>query len=183
MLGAGLGMAFGGTVLARARLSNGEERELAAGDGTMLTLTGGITPLWTETVGFGISAEMGWKRDAVTASNGEISLERFPLLLTAHVLVHAEGPSYLMLLAGIQSDFGINLDGGSFFSADYTLKTGLGIVGALGYLHALTPNLTVDGLVRVVRLDYKASDGAGNSSTVAANSIGVILGLRYHFGD
>lgn len=176
-------MAFGGTVLARARLSNGQERELAGGDGMMVMVTGGITPWWTDTVGFGISAEMGWKRDAVTASNGEISLERFPFLLMAHILVHAEGPSYLMLLAGVQADAGITLDGGPFFSANYSLETGMGIVGALGYLHALTPNLSVDGFVRVVKLDYHASDGAGASATVGANSVGVTLGLRYHFGD
>jgi hypothetical protein len=73
MVGLGFGLAVGGDPLVAAEYSNGEERRITAAGGAEFAVTFAMTPLWAGVLGFGVSGELGWKLQLVSATNGEVS--------------------------------------------------------------------------------------------------------------
>ena len=91
-LTAGVGFCFGGESLYTVSFLNAPDRNLNAGRGVLVTVGGLWTPLWIDDqFGFGAGASAGWKYDSIEASNGAVSLTRFPLTATAHSLSLAVG--------------------------------------------------------------------------------------------
>ena len=147
----------------------------------MFAVTGGFTPLWLGPVGLGLSGELGWKTDDISASNGKITIDRFPALATAHMLAHVDKNSYFVLLAGAQVDLGIMLGTKGVQPFDFGLETGVGLVAGGGYCHSFGSNFTMDGSVRVVKMDYHAHTNTGATGTLGANHIAFLLGGHYQF--
>ena len=147
----------------------------------MFLLSFATTPWWSDTFGFGLSGELGWKGQSISATNGEVSMSRFPLLVAAQLLAHIADPSYVTMFAGIQYDFNIGFDtNGIGVSPEFRLESNLGKLAGVGYHHALGSRLTVDGQLRFVKMDYTAYQG-GAMGTVAANHFAFLLGVNFVF--
>lgn len=83
-----LGMLFGGDDLATATFTNGENSSLPAGSGMSLSLGAQWTPLWIgNAVGIGLGGSLGYKENSINASNGSVTLSRYPLVAALHAII------------------------------------------------------------------------------------------------
>jgi hypothetical protein len=181
-LGVRFGFAAGGETLARAQ-GGGSDLTLTAGGGATFAADLRLTPLWLgDAFGFGAGAEIGWKGQNVSASNGSISLNRYPLIVTAHAIARVGSYSYFLLAGGIEKDLAIDLSGSGAGAVDGVhVDSSVGGVGSLAFVYALTPHLAFDGTVRFAVLHYTLSDPTGTSAPLSAGYGGFTLGGQYHF--
>lgn len=182
MVGLAFGLAVGGDPLVAAEYANGEERRITAAGGAEFAVTFALTPLWAGVFGFGVSGELGWKLQLVSATNGEVMLTRVPAVATAHMLAKVVEGQYVAVLAGIQHDVGIGFEVSGVGQAPaYSLQSGLGLLAGLGYHYLFTEHLSFDFRLRFVKLDYTAHAGS-DTATVKANHVSFLLGVSYIFG-
>ena len=106
--------------------------------------------------------------------NGRTAFNRFPLLVTAHVLVRTERPWYVKLGGGIEK----HLTGGD-------LEAGLGLhdgpsrpVGEIGVYRLFGPRGygALEAAVRYSRVRYGMRD-------IDGSSLGLLLSLHYNYSD
>ena len=182
-IAARVGFTAGGDTIATARSSNGSERQVAGGGGGLVALEARVTPLWwRDTVGLGVGAELGWKGQEISASNGSISLSRFPFLATAHLVARVGERSYVQLTGGVEKDLAVSLTGtGDGSVGGIEVEGAWGGTGSLAYAYAFTPHFLFDGTVRVAGLNYTARDTTGASARLSASYGGFSFGLQYHF--
>ncbi len=183
-IGVRFGFAGGGDTLVRAQLSDGTERTITAGGGGNIAADLRLTPLWiADTVGFGVGAELGWKGQEISATNGSVGMDRYPLIVTAHVMARVADYAYLVLAGGVEKDLGITLSGSGAgaIGGFVDFQSALGGIGSLAFAYALTPHLSFDGTVRVGILQYDLSDGNGGTGRASASYGGFTLGGSYQF--
>jgi hypothetical protein len=162
------GYSGGGATLVTAQYQNGDTSTIDAGQGLILSIGGLVTPLWNEkTFGLGGGAEIGWKYEGIGASNANLSLSRFPLILSLHALVLLQGRTYLFLAAGAEKDLGID------FSPVPGVTGTWGPYGALGFY-----KWGHRGAV-----DLQAHFAAMKYSGVDAKTFGVTLGMHVNIGE
>ena len=108
-----LGGGFGGDTLVRATSSDGGSKTLSAGAGVASSVGLMYTPLWLagDLLGLGVGTELGVKLDSISASNGKVSLTRFPASGTLHALVRTADQWFVLLTGGVEKDLGIDLSG------------------------------------------------------------------------
>jgi hypothetical protein len=182
-LGLRFGFAGGGDTLASAQLSDGSSRSVSGGGGGAVAADLKLTPFWlADTVGFGAGGEIGWKGQEISADNGSVSLDRFPLVVTAHVILRATDYAYFMLSGGVEKDLAISFTGSGVgaLNGDVTFKSSIGGAGALAFYYALTPHFTLDAAVRFARLHYDVA-GPGGTGRVDASNGGFSMGAQYQF--
>lgn len=129
------GIAFGGEDFVQATDSNGGSDSLSSGSGVILGIGAMVTPLWAgDVAGFGLGADASIKYDHLSASNGSASITRYPISLTAHVLLNvADGLHYIILKGGAVRDFGVNYSASGFADLDANVSGTWGPTGAVGY--------------------------------------------------
>lgn len=170
------GLAFGGDDLVTAEYDNGEERTLSAGTGVILSVGATATPLWAGPVGFGVGVDLGWKYTQLTAENGTLSLERFPVVGSLHTLFHVGGSWYLLAAGGVHHELGVSISGDGVFdgiSADP--ESSLGFMGEIGALYGKR-GFGVDATLRYTTLEYEA-----NGDTADASNFGFFTGVHYNW--
>ncbi len=173
-LGFRVGFAFGGDNLIRARMSNGEERTIDAGKGGVLALGAMVTPLWaSENIGFGGGVEAGWKGVEISAKNGSISLSRFPLITTLHMLLAASERWSVRLAGGLTKDLGVSLSGDGDVSGHAEFDSSWGGTGEITVYYRQTQSFAIDFGLRYTSLTYSFED-----SKVDASSVGFMCGLH-----
>ena len=169
------GFAFGGDTLVTAQLSNGDERSLDAGGGASLSIGARVTPLWIrKRVGFGGGLEVGWKLDRIRASNGGASIDRFPAVASAHMLMRVARRSFLRAGAGFEKHLGVNLEAdGVFGMVDVNLRSTLGQVVELGHYRLHSRHVATEVLFRYTHVRYTfvggSVDGSNGSLSVAVH--------------
>jgi hypothetical protein len=138
--GSGLSLFFGagagGTDFVKASSSNGDSETLSSGSGVILGVGLILTPLWiAETFGFGVGADAAIKYDQLSASNGDASIMRYPISLTAHVLANVSGGGnhFIVLRGGAIRDFRVHYSTSGFATIDANVTGTWGPTGALGY--------------------------------------------------
>jgi len=175
-IGAGLGFGFGGNTLATLVLTDGSSNDLKAGDGLAVNVSGMGTPFWpTDSVGFGLGAEIGLKYRAVTASNGGVSFIRFPAVVFGQMLARATERGAFLLRAGAEYDLGAHVSGdgiGSGISADLTSH--VGFVGEAGLWFQPNNHAALTLTFRYTHLTYSVG---GND--IAASNAGVMVGYVF----
>jgi hypothetical protein len=130
------GAGFGGTDFVRATSSNGDSQTLSSGSGVILGVGLILTPIWVaETLGFGVGADVSVKYDQLSAENGTASITRYPIALTAHVLVNVSGGGnhFIILRGGAIRDFGVNYSTSGFATIDANVTGTWGPTGSFGY--------------------------------------------------
>ena len=173
-----LGYAFGGDTLARAVLSNGEDRTLDAGKGVVVAVEGAVTPLWVgDVVGLGARAQVGFRYGSISASNGTISLIRWPLLLGVHTLLRFTDVAYVRIGANIETHAGVSLsasgDGGS---GSVDLDSSLGVGGELSLFFRWGAHACYNFAIQYTNIRYSAS-----GVSVDASNGAFTLGIGYAF--
>jgi hypothetical protein len=178
--GSGLSMffggAFGGADFVKATDSDGDESTLSSGSGVILGIGAMLTPLWVaESVGFGLALDGAIKYDHLGASNGSASITRFPLALTAHVLMDvSDGLHFLIFKGGVTRDFGVNYSASGFASIDADVSGTWGPTGGLGYYKRSNDVFGWDILGF-----FALTKHVIGTERVSANSIGVTWGLHW----
>jgi hypothetical protein len=168
-MGVGLegGIAYGGDELVTATLSNGKMEGIQAGSGLFLALTAHWTPFWfNDTAGLGLALSAGGKVDEISASNGEVKFERFPLAASLQLLVPAVDRWFMLVRGGVVKEIGAALSGDGFASGlnvDFASK--LGAFGDWGFYRAIGRHGGLVVLFRYTRVGYTLGgadvDGSG----------------------
>lgn len=143
--------------------------ELDAGVGWTSAIAGTVTPLWIKRrFGFGAGVEIGLKHSSVGTMNGRTAFNRFPLLVTAHVLVRTERPWYVKLGGGIEKHLAGEISSGS-------VQGRAGPVGEIGVYRLFGPRGygALEAAVRYSRVRH------GNA-TIDGSSVGLLLSLHYN---
>jgi hypothetical protein len=155
-LGLRLGVSFGGETLATGQLSNGDELTLTTGKGAFTTLEAMFTPLWIgDWLGVGVGAEVGFMSGSISASNGDISFSRFPVIATAHVMLRTSHQWYLLGGGGVRRDLSPSVSGSGFGSGvGASFESRWGGVAQAGAYFALNEHLGFDGLFRLTLMSY-----------------------------
>jgi hypothetical protein len=159
------GSGFIGLPVAATPTSPGGLEKVSTGGGLDLSVGVAGTPIWVRPrVGLGGSVELGWKYDATGLSNPDLTLQRFPLVMTVHVLARASEQIFVLGGGGIDKEFGLTFHGpyGSGQVRDQPLSTGLGAVVQLGGLLALSRRLALEALLRYTRVSYEGAIDASN---------------------
>jgi hypothetical protein len=173
----GVGFFAGGDSLYKVALDTGMDRFINAGRGVLVTVGGLWTPVWVDDqVGFGAGASVGWKYDTIEASNGEVSLTRFPLTATVHSLIRFNKRWFTLLSGGLTKEIGGEMSGSGFAANASRSFTGtLGLLGEGGVYFAIS-SATLGAAVR-----YSSSRDQFGGSEVDASSLGVIAASQYTF--
>jgi hypothetical protein len=180
-LTAGVGFFGGGDSLYRVKLDTGQDRVLNAGRGVLVTVGALWTPLWAplweeDQLGLGLGASVGWKYDAISASNGEVSLTRFPLTATAHALIRLNKKWFTLVSGGLTKELGGKLSGSGFAAKDSASFTGtLGPLCEGGLYFTIGP-VTLGAAVR-----YSSSSTQWGFAEADASSLGIIAASQYRF--
>jgi hypothetical protein len=177
-IGLELGLAFGGDELASAQLSNGNTEKLHAGDGLLVALVGAWTPLWLgDGLGLGLGVSVGWKYGDVSASNGSVSLSRFPFSAFVQILPRLDGRWFFVLRGGVTEEQGATLSGSGVASIpDVGFASRPGGFGDVGAYRAFASGA---GLLWVAR--YTNEKLVLDGQSFDASSIGVAFGI--YFGN
>jgi hypothetical protein len=178
MIGLRVGLAFGGDNLAHATSTAGSKVSLNAGGGVILALEGMVTPIWiAETVGLGVTGEIGVKYDSLDADNGSISLLRWPMYLGAHALIRASNRVYLRLGGGVEKHAGVHLElSGQIGTGSADFTSSLGGAGEVGICVRSNSNFVWDFGLRYTAVKYSAGGG-----TLNANNGSVSTAVGYAF--
>ncbi|HEY7371587.1 MAG TPA: hypothetical protein VIF57_05360 [Polyangia bacterium] len=172
-----LGYAGGGRDLVTATFANGEESTLSSGDGLILALGADFTPIWIgDVLGLGAGATFGLKYAEVGASNGRVSLLRFPLAATMNVFVGVSRRWLLLFRAGVVEDTNARLTGNGVANLpDIPLSSSLGFIGEAGVAFARGDHLGMSLTMRITAIDYSYG-----GETIPAANIGVVMSLYYN---
>jgi hypothetical protein len=132
------GLGGGGDDLVKVELSDGSTQTLSAGDGVSFSLGLMLTPLWVgDSLGVGVSGTLGYKYWSVGASNGDVSMARFPFTAGVHLLPRV-GQNWLLLVrGGIDKETDVSISSSGVAAGTYAnLTAGLGgfAEGGLYYL-------------------------------------------------
>ena len=167
------GAAVGGDNLVKVNLNDGNQKTLDAGAGALAALGLRVTPLWLKgTIGFGAGGELGWKGSHISASNGDVTLTRYPLLLLAHGMARVSDHAYVLVAGGIEKQLGVHMSGSGFGGGlDVPFTSRLGGTGEVALLYAETANLAFDFTLRLSRLTYEYQ-----GQPFDANSVGFAIG-------
>ena len=173
-MGVGLegGIAYGGDELVTATFSGGQMRGIQAGSGLFLALTAHWTPFWfNDTAGLGFALSAGGKFDEISASNGYVVFERFPLTGSLQLLVPAVDRWVMLVRGGVVKELGGKLSGdglASGLNVDFASK--LGAFGDWGFYRAIGNHGGLVLLFRYTRVGYTVggTDVDGNSIALAA---------------
>jgi hypothetical protein len=173
----GVGFFFGGDTLALVTFDNGQDRVLKAGRGVLVTAGGMWTPLWIDDqFGFGAAASAGWKWDAIEASNGDVTLIRFPVAVSVHSLIRFDKRWFTLLSGGLTKEFGGNIAGSGFAgTGSHTFTNTLGLLGE-GAVYCDITYVTLGLAVR-----YSSSKDQFGNVEVDATSLGFIAATQYTF--
>jgi hypothetical protein len=176
-LTAGVGFFFGGESLYKVTFIDAPDRNLNAGRGVLVTVGGLWTPLWIDDqFGFGAGASASWKYDSIEASNGSVSLTRFPLSATVHSLIRIDKLWFTLISGGLTKELGGEVSGRGFAAAaNDTFTSTLGLVGEGAVYHAVGP-ATLGAALR-----YSTSHVWFQESKVDASSLGIIASAQYNF--
>lgn len=169
-----MGLAGGGADLVTAEFTNGDRSSLSAGDGLYLAIGATVTPLWIgNRVGLGLGGDIGWKYYSIDASNGSVSMSRYPLDLWAQTLIALSDSWYVHLLAGPHKESGINLSGGGVVSGSASFDSPWGWM-AQGGFYATSSWHSAFGLgLRYTDVHYRIG-----GRTFDASNIGVDLTMH-----
>jgi hypothetical protein len=172
-----LGFFWGGDSLVDAMFVLERDRSLQAGRGLLLSAGALWTPLWaTDSVGFGLGADVGWKYDVIEASNGSASLTRIPVSASAHSLIRLADRWFTLLSAGLHTELAGRLSGsGAFKGIDRDLSGGVGFLAQAG-LHYHVGRVAVGGALR-----YSILKDQVQGTKVDANSFGILASGHYGF--
>jgi hypothetical protein len=173
----GVGFFGGGDTLAVVTFDNGLDRSIRAGRGVLVTAGGMWTPLWIDDqVGFGAAASAGWKWDSIEASNGEVTLTRFPVVVSVHTLIRFDKRWFTLLSGGLTKEFGGKVaSSGLAGIGSHTFTNTLGLLGE----GAVFCDITYVTLGLAVR--YSSSNDQFGDVQVDASSLGVIAASQYTF--
>ncbi len=129
------GMGGGGADLASVTLTDGSTQTLSAGDGVVLAVGLMCTPLWFgDDLGIGFSATAGVKYWDVGASNGDISMTRFPLTFALHLMPRVAPRWFLFLRGGIDKEVDVSISGSGLAAGlNADLNANLGGFGEGGF--------------------------------------------------
>lgn len=174
-LNLGMGLGFGGEVLAEGTLTNGSRQTLEAGRGIVFSLGATLTPIWlARRVGFGIGADAGWKYGAITASDGALAATRYPLVGSAHVLLGIASGWYLRVAGGAVYEANVALRGsGVLKGLDADANDALGGMAEGGVIY-IQHHFGVDLRFRYTALKYEFAGATANASHG-----GVHVGLHF----
>jgi hypothetical protein len=174
---AGVGFFFGGESLYAVSFTNAPDRNLSAGRGVLVALGGLWTPLWLDDrFGFGVGVQAGWKYDSIEASNGSISLTRFPLSTTVHSLIRIDKRWFTLLSVGLTKEVAASVSGSGFAAtASGDVTNSLGLLGE-GALYFNVEHATLGAGVR-----YSASHDWFQYARFDASSVGFIASAQYNF--
>lgn len=175
-LTAGVGFFFGGESIYSVTFLNGPERKLNAGRGVLVTAGGLWTPLWIDDqFGFGVGGSAGWKYDSIEASNGSVSLTRFPLTATVHSLIRFNKQWFTLLSGGLTKEVGGEVSGSGFAdTANGTFTNSLGLLGEAALYRTVGP-ATLGAALR-----YSASHDKFQETKIDASSVGIMAAAQYN---
>lgn len=175
-VGLEMGFAIGGDELANATLSNGDMQQLKAGDGLVIALVGDVTPFWGgDGVGLGFGASLGLKYDSIGASNGSVSLSRFPLSIFVQLLPRLDDRWFFQLRGGLTKALGTTMSGSGVAAFDdVSFDSQLGGFGELGLYRAF---LRGSGMLFAAR--YTHEKLRLQEQSIDASSIGLSFGIYY----
>ena len=173
-----LGLAFGGDDMVTALYTNGDRSTLTAGGGVLLSIGGEWTPFWRHrSIGFGLGVNIGFKYNSVGASNGTVSLRRFPLVSVVHALFLVKKRFFLIAKAGAVKDLGLDLSGDGLAAGLHaTMTSSLGILGGLGLCWQLDRDTGVELAFRYTVIQYTLPGG-----TLDGSSATILTGLHQAF--
>ena len=158
------GIALGGDKIATAMFADGHSDNIRAGEGVVLDLQLSFTPLWIgDSFGFGAGGSIGVKHSSIDASNGSISLTRFPAVAFAQMMSPIGERGSLLLRAGVVKDLGVNLGlevSGQNASGD--LPSQMGFMAEIGAWYHFARQGATLWTVRYTRETY--GDGVDASS-------------------
>jgi hypothetical protein len=175
-LDVGLGFFVGGSSLYDVMFTNAPDRSLSAGRGVLISVGGRWTPLWIEDrVGFGVGAALGWKYDAISASNGAVSLTRFPLDLGAHGLFRLNARWFALAGGGLTRELGGHVSGDGSLSADSDVDSHWGLAAQAG-LYYRVERVAIGGGLR-----YSHLRGRFQGNEIDASSVGIMGSGQYGF--
>jgi hypothetical protein len=174
---AGVGFFFGGETLYTVTFTNAPERNLSAGRGVLVTVGGLWTPLWIDDqFGFGAGAAIGWKYDSIEASNGTVSLKRFPLNLTVHSVIRINSHWFALLSGGGTKELAKEVSGNGFAAAaSASITSSWGLLGE-GGLYYTVEHATVGAGLR-----YSTPHDWFQGARFDASSFGFIASGQYGF--
>jgi hypothetical protein len=169
-----LGMLFGGDNLATATFTNGEKSSLPAGSGMSISLGAQWTPLWIgNAIGIGFGGSLGYKENSIEASNGSLTLSRYPLVAALHAIVPVTDAWLLLFRGGIQSDSEVSASGSGVANmATVQLNSGLGFLGEGGFYWPFTQHLAGSLTFRYTNMHYSFE-----GTSFSANSLGLVWTL------
>jgi hypothetical protein len=175
-IGFEMGIAFGGDRLASVTLSDGQTDTLSAGDGLLFALVGDVTPLWFgDAVGVGFGASIGWKYADVGASNGSISLSRFPASAFIQLLPTISNRWFFQLRGGVTKTLGATLSGDGIASfSDVSFDSRPGAFAEVGVYRAFSGSA---GMLFATRYTNEMFTVQGEQ--IDASSVGVSFGIYY----
>jgi hypothetical protein len=168
-----MGVHSGGDELAGATFTSGDSDKIKAGE--LLSFAAGIVQPIGES--WEVQAGLGWKFDTITATNGDITFDRYPLDL---LLFYRPTEKFRIGLGG---SYHLNpklSSSGAASGLDVEFDNALGFAVEAGYFFGhVSPEGTPRGMylgVNYTAIDYTV---ANTDVAVDGNSIGLILGFRF----
>ena len=123
----------------------------------------------------GLGVSVGWKYGDVGASNGSVSLSRFPVSAFVQLLPRLDGRWFFLVRGGVTKELGATLSGSGVASiADVSFDSRPGGFGDVGAYRALASGA---GLLFAARYTNEALVLQGQS--LDASSVGVAFGIYY----
>jgi hypothetical protein len=170
------GGAFGGEDFVKATNSQGDTESLSSGSGVIVGVGAMLTPLWVaEAAGFGLGLDAAVKYDHLGASNGSASITRFPVSLTAHVLLNvSDYLHFIIFKGGVVRDFDVNYSASGFTALDVNVTGTWGPTGAIGYYKRSNDVFGWDILAFFAITKHQIGPDQIN-----ADSLGVSIGLHW----
>lgn len=163
--------AFGGEVV----IANDGSKEAGFGVATTIGFT--LTPLWIgETIGFGGSAEIGWRVNRINEPSGTLLLSRFPLDVSLHVLAVLSERWYLRFGGGLEYDLGVSVSDSSLAGTDSSFDSSLGGISEFGVCYRISRNFATDINLRFTAIKYSSPQ-----TFIEAKDIGLSVGAHYTF--
>jgi hypothetical protein len=179
------GMGGGGADLATVDYSDGTSATLSLGDGISVSVGLMWTPIWIgDDLGIGFSGTAGYKGWGVGASNGDVSINRFPLTLAVHVMPRVALRWFLFGRGGIDKEVGVSVSAsGVAGNGSADLNANLGWFGEGGFYKIMDTeeqrwawSLTF----RYTDLTYTVGDGYGYASGSASARSFMIFNAFYY---
>ncbi len=162
-----LGLHVGGDKLAEVNFTDGSTESLTAGGG--LSLAAGVLFHTGESTGPETQLTIGWQDDSSTASNGDLTFDRFPLeIIQFYRMDQLRGG------LGLTYHMKPSIEGTGFASQENVdFDNAIGVVFEVDYMLA-NSNMYLGG--RYTNIKYTTSIGSGSDD---GSNIAFILGTRY----